>query len=99
MKSFDIFDDSHLKKERQKARELRHSQWWKRKCAKGACHYCGAPVKPKELTMDHVVPLIKGGRSTKGNVVPACKTCNTNKKSMLPMEWDQYLKKAGCRDL
>jgi len=41
--------------------------------------------------MDHIVPLSRGGRSTKGNVVPCCKTCNTNKKQLLPMEWEVYL--------
>jgi 5-methylcytosine-specific restriction endonuclease McrA len=72
---------------------LRHSQWWKRKAAKGVCHYCRLPTPPRELTMDHVVPLARGGRSTKGNVVPCCKECNTRKKHLLPMEWEAYLKK------
>ncbi|MBU0993456.1 MAG: HNH endonuclease [Proteobacteria bacterium] len=98
MKSFDLYGEEDLKKEKGKARELRHSQWWKRKCSKGVCHYCGQPAKPSELTMDHIVPLAKGGKSTKGNVVPACKTCNTRKKSLLPMEWDQYLNRAGYQE-
>lgn len=95
MSEFDFFDEAALKAEKQKARELRNSQWWKRKCDKGACHYCGKPFKPSELTMDHIVPISRGGKSTKGNVVPACKTCNTQKKFLLPMEWDQYLEKSG----
>jgi 5-methylcytosine-specific restriction endonuclease McrA len=37
--------------------------------------------------MDHVVPLSRGGRTTKGNVTPVCKTCNTAKKQKLLMEW------------
>ncbi|MFZ7124904.1 MAG: HNH endonuclease [Desulfobacterales bacterium] len=90
---FDMEDDRRLKQERRKARELRQSQWWKRLCAKGRCHYCGRPTPPRELTMDHVVPLVRGGRTTKGNVVPACKDCNNRKKLMLPMEWDAYLQR------
>lgn len=86
-------DDTSIKRERHKARQLRESQWWKRRVAKGVCGYCGQSTPPKELTMDHIVPLARGGKSTKGNVVPACKTCNTAKKHLLPMEWDQYLKK------
>ncbi len=89
---FDI-DDTSIKRERNKARQLRESQWWKRRVAKGVCGYCGRSVPPKELTMDHIVPLARGGKSTKGNVAPACKTCNTAKKHLLPMEWDQYLNK------
>ena len=84
-------DEEDLKRERQKARALRASQWWKRRLAKGVCHYCGKRVPPRELTMDHIVPVARGGKSTKGNVVPACKDCNTAKKQLLPMEWDQYL--------
>ena len=50
-------------------------------------------VEAKELTMDHIVPLARGGKSTKGNVVPACKACNNAKQHLLPMEWDQYLRR------
>lgn len=85
-------DDAEIKKERRKARELRHSQWWKRRCAKGVCHYCGRSFPPKDLTMDHIVPIIRGGKSTKGNTVPCCKECNNKKKYLLPMEWSDYLK-------
>lgn len=84
-------DEADIKKERGKARELRSSQWWKRQCAKGICHYCGNPTPPRELTMDHIVPMSRGGRSTKGNVVPSCKECNNKKKYFLPMEWEEYV--------
>ena len=79
--------------EKRKARELRASQWWKRRCAKGRCHYCGNPTAPSDLTMDHIVPLSRGGKSTKGNVVPCCKSCNNAKKQLLPMEWEAYLER------
>lgn len=85
-------DEADIKAERRKARELRASQWWKRRCAKGFCHYCGQPMAPGELTMDHIVPIARGGKSTKGNIVPACKECNNKKKQLLPMEWEAYLK-------
>ena len=84
-------DEADLNRERRKARELRSSQWWKRRLAKGVCHYCGRPTPPQKLTMDHVVPIARGGRSTKGNLVTACKTCNNKKKHLLPMEWADYL--------
>ena len=85
-------DDAFLSRERQKARELRGSQWWKRQLAQGQCHYCGRSFSPAALTMDHIVPMARGGKSTKGNVVPACKECNNKKKYMLPIEWEEYLK-------
>ena len=79
-------DDATMRRERTKARELRASQWWKRKRAAGVCHYCGGRFPPAELTMDHLVPLVRGGRSTKGNLVPACKPCNDAKKHKLVFE-------------
>lgn len=84
-------DEKEIKKERQKARELRGSQWWKRRLDKGECYYCGRAVPRDELTMDHIVPVARGGKSTKGNVVPACKECNNKKKQLLPMEWAEYI--------
>jgi 5-methylcytosine-specific restriction endonuclease McrA len=83
--------EEEIRRERQKARELRKTQWWKRRRAAGICHYCSRKVSARELTMDHIVPLIRGGRSTKGNVVPACKECNTKKKYSLLMDWNEYL--------
>lgn len=83
--------EADLKRERAKAREMRQSAWWKRRRSEGICYFCGKKFPPKELTMDHIVPLIRGGRSTRGNIVPACKECNTKKKHMLPMEWKEYL--------
>jgi 5-methylcytosine-specific restriction endonuclease McrA len=83
--------EADVKRERRKARELRGSQWWKRRLAKGVCHYCGKRTPPGDLTMDHIVPIARGGRSTKGNVAPCCKACNNRKKQLLPMEWTEYL--------
>ncbi len=84
-------DEEHIRRERQKARELRKQNWWKNRIAKGICHYCGKTVAAKDLTLDHIVPVARGGRTTKGNCVAACKDCNNQKKNLLPMEWDEYL--------
>ena len=84
-------DEVFLKKERDKARKLRKTQWWKRKCALGVCHYCKNNFLPKELTMDHIIPIARGGKSQKFNVVPCCKECNTKKKQLLPFEWEEYM--------
>jgi 5-methylcytosine-specific restriction enzyme A len=88
---YEPVDPAALKREREGARELRASQWWKRRIADGVCYYCRRVVGHRALTMDHIVPLARGGRSTRGNVVPACKGCNTRKKSLVPVEWQAYL--------
>ena len=61
-------DDEHVRREKAKARDLRSSQWWKNELAKGRCHYCHRRFHPRELTMDHVVPIIRGGLTRKANV-------------------------------
>ncbi|HTZ17398.1 MAG TPA: HNH endonuclease [Dissulfurispiraceae bacterium] len=83
--------DEEAKRQRNAAQLLRASTWWKRKCARGRCYYCNAQVHPKELTMDHLVPIIRGGKSVKSNIVAACKECNNKKKYLLPLEWEEYL--------
>ncbi len=85
--------ESEIKKEREKARQIRKKQWWKNKLNQGICYYCGKKFPPSELTMDHIVPIIRGGKSTKGNLVTACKECNNKKKHMLPIEWEEYINK------
>jgi 5-methylcytosine-specific restriction endonuclease McrA len=78
--------EEDIRRERRKARELRTSQWWKRKRAAGICHHCGNRFPPAALTMDHLVPVIRGGKSTKGNLVPSCKLCNNERRHRLPFE-------------
>lgn len=90
--------EEHIKREKNKARELRRSQWWKNRRASGRCHYCQTIFPPTEMTMDHVVPLSRGGRTVKSNVVPCCKECNNQKKYMLPLEWTDYLERLSKRE-
>ena len=69
-----------IKREKEKAKALKASVWWQNQLEKGECHYCGLTFAKKDLTMDHIVPVSRGGKSTKGNVVVACKPCNSDKK-------------------
>jgi 5-methylcytosine-specific restriction endonuclease McrA len=48
-----------------------------------ACQYCGAAA---HLTVDHVVPRSRGGRSSWENVVTSCAPCNLRKGDRLPAE-------------
>lgn len=89
---FDGVDEWRIRQERDKARKLRKSGWWQKKIATGICYFCGRHFRPGELTMDHLVPLARGGTSSKGNLVACCKECNSKKKSLLPYEWDEYMK-------
>ena len=90
---YETASEEHMAREKAKARRLRKSAWWDRQVQPGICHYCGRNVGRANLTMDHVVPLARGGRSTKGNIVPACKECNSRKTYLLPVEWAEYLER------
>ena len=54
------------------------------------CQYCGAT---SDLTIDHIVPLSRGGKSLFENCVTACKLCNSKKTNKLPNETGFHLKK------
>jgi 5-methylcytosine-specific restriction endonuclease McrA len=47
------------------------------------CQYCGRKFSTSELSLDHVVPISRGGRSTWENVVCACLSCNVRKGNKL----------------
>ena len=82
---FSPVSEEEIAREKNRAKELRRTQWWKRRLGTGQCHYCRRSFHPHDLTMDHVVPLVRGGKSVKGNVVPCCKECNNQKKYLLPV--------------
>ncbi len=45
----------------------------------GKCAYCGEVVSVKEGTIDHVIPVSKGGKTTWDNTVWCCRKCNCKK--------------------
>lgn len=85
------FDEEYQKRERLKAKELKKSRWWQNLIQNTTCYYCQIPIRRTEVTMDHIVPISRGGRSTAGNLVPACKNCNEQKRSLTAVEWQDYL--------
>lgn len=72
-------DEAHIKKEKAKVKAAKKSRWWQQKCAGGTCYYCKRSFAFKQLTMDHIVPLARGGETKPGNVVPSCLECNRAK--------------------
>lgn len=53
-----------------------------------ACQYCGST---SHLTLDHVMPVSRGGKSSWENVVTACYSCNSRKGSRTPDEAEMKL--------
>ncbi|MFA6957850.1 MAG: HNH endonuclease [Thermoanaerobaculia bacterium] len=55
------------------------------------CQYCGRKFSTSELSLDHVIPISRGGKSTWENVVCACLNCNVRKGNKLVAESGMYL--------
>lgn len=63
------------------------------------CQYCGEEPGAKQLTIDHVMPRSRGGRTSWDNVVTACGECNRRKGSRTPQEARMVLRSAPERPL
>ena len=57
------------------------------------CQYCGRRFSTSELSLDHVVPLSKGGATSWENVVCACLPCNVRKGNRVPEEAGMRLRR------
>jgi hypothetical protein len=62
-----------------------------------ACQYCGRTLTSAELTLDHVLPRSRGGKTTWENVVAACKLCNHRKGDRTPAEAHMRLRRQPFR--
>lgn len=51
------------------------------------CFYCGKELTFALTTMDHRIPLSRGGDNEQHNLVPACRPCNESKDSLMPWEY------------
>lgn len=56
------------------------------------CQYCGVTFSPAELTLDHVVPRVYGGKTSWTNVVAACGSCNRRKGGRTPEQAGLHLR-------
>jgi 5-methylcytosine-specific restriction endonuclease McrA len=50
------------------------------------CQYCNESFKASDLTLDHLIPISRGGKSSWKNLVTCCGPCNTKKGSHLLIE-------------
>lgn len=55
-----------------------------RKHFDNSCAYCG---EVSNLEREHVIPVSKGGGYVKGNIIPACRSCNASKNNKSLDEW------------
>lgn len=54
----------------------------------GMCRLCGTVLAETASTMDHIIPLSRGGEHTRANIQLACRSCNSRKRDKLMSELD-----------
>ena len=53
----------------------------------GCCWYCGVSVQRGRITLDHLIPVSRGGEHALSNIVASCRLCNTDKGSLTLEEY------------
>jgi hypothetical protein len=68
---------------------------WKRLVQRyrNCCAYCGKLVE--RPVIEHIIPVVRGGRHSIGNVLPACRECNSSKHASFIVEWRKRRPDAG----
>ena len=64
------------------------------------CRYCGTKIYDRDdITVDHIKPISKGGKTEPSNLIICCKTCNKSKSSKHKNHYKKLLDKSGRRKL
>lgn len=62
---------------------------------KHVCYYCGKNIiDPDDLTVDHKIPVARGGQTVEFNLVISCKNCNLTKSNLNESEYKSILNEA-----
>lgn len=82
-------NNSIIKRKLDKEKVFEISQKDLKRVYKLNCINCGS----KEITLDHIIPISRGGRHSIGNLQPLCRSCNASKGTMFMVEWKQELQR------
>lgn len=59
----------------------------------GHCAYCGCEIDMRDMQVDHVIPLRKGGEDSLDNMLPACRSCNHYKSTLTVEQFRHMIEK------
>jgi len=60
------------------------------RASKGYCSYCGIGITAGGCSFDHVLPFDRGGENDRENILACCVTCQREKFTKTPGEFEQY---------
>ena len=63
------------------------------------CIYCLIPIQPGQDSLDHLVPVSRGGTNEYENLSIACRKCNSKKRTRTHDEYFEYLKSSNVKPL
>lgn len=92
-----VYNQYNMKRKRMKGGEfdlIKQREWeniFRKTDSK--CYFCGRLAD----TIDHLTPLSRGGDNKLDNLVPACRSCNSSKRTKTLEEYLTYLRKKGIR--
>lgn len=68
---------------------------WKAKCDLWSwrCYLCGCQLSEKTVTIDHRIPISRGGSNWPANLAPACLNCNASKRDRTELEHQAFLRR------
>lgn len=55
------------------------------------CFFCNKKLKFRQISIDHYLPLSKGGTDDVFNLVLSCKKCNLEKKDLIIMDYKDII--------
>lgn len=61
----------------------------------GSCFYCGAYMRKENVTIEHILPISRGGAHEAANLALCCRPCNSSKNNKTLEEYKVWLKQVG----
>lgn len=61
------------------------------KSTKGVCAHCGKPLKTSTMTVEHIIPIMRGGTNSMENLTALCEECNTMKNNLIYLPKSFYM--------
>lgn len=89
------FRAKRYREENQKVRELdkaRKLRYYYRKYSADTCYYCGKHIEGRDKTVDHKIPISRGGTNARENLVMCCQSCNSHKNNRTESEYYEWRK-------